>query len=57
MTVDERIIEQLRQCSVATVTHWLFGKGYQHVFMRGHFERACAAVRVSGEHEQPESRV
>jgi 5-oxopent-3-ene-1,2,5-tricarboxylate decarboxylase / 2-hydroxyhepta-2,4-diene-1,7-dioate isomerase len=32
---EQRIIEQLGQCSVATITHWLFGKGYQHVFMRG----------------------
>jgi 5-oxopent-3-ene-1,2,5-tricarboxylate decarboxylase / 2-hydroxyhepta-2,4-diene-1,7-dioate isomerase len=35
VTADQQIIEQLRQCSVATVTHWLFGKGYQHAFMRG----------------------
>lgn len=35
MTADEQIIEQLGQCSVATMTHWLFGRGYQHVFMRG----------------------
>lgn len=34
MTAHQQIIEQLRQCSVATVTHWLFGKGYHHVFMR-----------------------
>ncbi|HEY8742283.1 MAG TPA: ribonuclease activity regulator RraA [Chloroflexota bacterium] len=35
MTASDPLIEQLRQCSVATITHWLFGKGYQHVFMRG----------------------
>ena len=26
---------KFRQCSVATLTHWLFGKGYHHVFMQG----------------------
>ena len=35
MTSSDPLIAQLRQCSVATITHWLFGKGYQHVFIRG----------------------
>lgn len=35
MPADDPIVAQLRQCSVATITHWLFGKGYQHAFMQG----------------------
>jgi len=35
MPAEDPIIAQLRQCSVATITHWLFGKGYHHAFMHG----------------------
>lgn len=31
----ERILEQLNQSSVATLTHWLNGRGYRNTFMAG----------------------
>lgn len=33
-TSERQVIAQFRECSVATLTHYLFGKGYYHVFMR-----------------------
>ena len=32
---DALIVQQLQEISVATLTRWLFTRGYHHVFMRG----------------------
>lgn len=31
----ERFVEHFRACSVATLTHWLFQKGYRNMYMQG----------------------
>jgi regulator of RNase E activity RraA len=35
LSEEDHILEQLRHCSVATVTHWLDQRGYRNAFMAG----------------------
>ena len=51
---ERQILEGLRQSSVATVVHWLNGRGYRNAFLSGlHLRPPRSADGGAGAHDAP----